>query len=145
METLKIGEKLTDKYGEWEVTKVDADGFDIKNHRGAKTVGMSELRFYTRVPVAPQWKYEEYSQWARTLAKSYTKKELEKKIGKVKIALSKASASHLRAIDKSTSMSSNSQARAHGRNSVVGAYEEKNALENALEIHQYYPSEAKAV
>ncbi len=93
----------------------------------------------------PQWPYEEYSAWSRQFAKNNTKSDLENRLAEVEKDLSKATASHLRAIDKSTSMQSNSQRRAQGRNVVSGLGDEKMALKNALEIHNFYPEKSKQI
>ena len=89
------------------------------------------------------WKYEEYSQFARLLARTKTKEEIIKEIKQINKELEKATKSHLKAIKQSTSMQSNSQRRAQARNLVAGLGERKMALENALEIHKYYPEKCK--
>lgn len=90
-----------------------------------------------------EWKYEEYSQIARLLARTKTKEEIIKEIKQINKELEKATKSHLRAIKQSTSMQSNSQRRAQAGNLVAGLGERKMALENALEIHKYYPEKCK--
>jgi len=92
----------------------------------------------------PQWKYEEYSDWSRQLARNNTQEELQKQLAKLQGEQVKNTASHLRAVDKTTSMQSNSQHRAQSGNVVRGNYERRNAIENALEIHKYYPEKTKA-
>jgi len=87
----------------------------------------------------PIWKYEDYNDWSRLLAKNHTLKELEAMLGKSSTELKKSTKSHLNAIEKSTSMQGNSQARAQSGNSVTGNYEKKYAVENAIEIYKYYP------
>lgn len=87
----------------------------------------------------PQWKYEEYNDWSRRLALIKPKEEIEKRLMQIGGEINSASASHLRAIQRTGSMSSNSQARAHGRNVISGLGEEKMALKNALEIYQFWP------
>lgn len=91
----------------------------------------------------PQFKYEDYSPWSRQLAKGYSKDQLESMLYGSKKDLTKATQSHLNAINKSSSMQGNSQARAQSGNSVSGAYEKKNAIENALELYEYYPEFTK--
>lgn len=93
----------------------------------------------------PKWKYEEYSDWARMLAKTTTVEDLQKKLGKLQGEQVRNAASRLSAIDKTTSMQSNSQARAQTGNVVRGNYEERNAIINALEIHKHYPQKAKGL
>lgn len=92
-----------------------------------------------------QWKYEDYNDWSRLLAKNHTKEELETMIYGAKRSLTSATKTHLSAISKTSSMESNSQRRAQSRNNVSGSYEKKYAIENALEIHEYYPQYAKQV
>lgn len=91
----------------------------------------------------PLWKYEDYNDWSRLMARNYTKKELENMVYGTGKELSKASKSHLNAVQKSTSMQGNSQARAQSRNAMTGTYEKKYAIENALEIYQFYPEHTK--
>ena len=90
-----------------------------------------------------QWKYEEYSEFSRQLAKNYTKKELEKQLAKIEKELQSATDSHLKAINRSISMQSQSQSRAMNRNRVSFAGQRKRDLQNALEIHEYYPEKVK--
>ncbi len=90
-----------------------------------------------------EWRYEEYSQIARILARTKTKEEIIKEIERINKELEKATKSHLKAIKQSTSMQSNSQRRAQASNLVAGLGERKMALENALEIHKYYPEKCK--
>jgi len=87
------------------------------------------------------WPYEAYSDWSRLIAKNYTKNEISKVLGLTIGAKTKLSENHLRAIKKSTSMSSNSQARAQTGNSLRGNYEKQKAHEDALELHELYPDE----
>ncbi len=77
------------------------------------------------------------------MAKNKTKKELEKMLPRTTKDLSRSTKSHLDNVTKSTSMGSNGQARAQSRNSMTGAYEKKYAIENALEIYQFYPEHTK--
>ena len=98
---------------------------------------------YGKKEEPPQWKYEEYSDWSRRLAKNYTRAELEAKLGKTEGAREGLANSHRRAVEKTTSMTSQSQRRAQSRNAMTGNYEENQALKNALEIHDNYPEKAK--
>jgi len=91
----------------------------------------------------PIWKYEDYNAWSRQMAKIHSVKELEDMLYGASTDLTKSTASHLKAVEKSTSMQSNSQRRAQARNVVSGNWEKKNAIENALEIHRFYPEQAK--
>lgn len=92
----------------------------------------------------PVWKYEEYSAWSRQLAAHYTRDELEKKLYGVAKEASRLSKSHLSAIEKSTSMQSNSQRRAQTRNCVSANYEERCALKWAIDIYDNYPEHTKS-
>ena len=76
----------------------------------------------------PIWKYEEYGDWARQLAKNHTRSELEARLGKNEGAVKGIMGSRLRAIEKSTSMQGNSQHRAQTGNVVRANYEENSAL-----------------
>lgn len=91
----------------------------------------------------PQWKYEEYSDWSRLIAKNYTRAEIEKEVGITNNARGKLADSHRRAIEKSTSMQSSAQGRAQSGNAMRGNYERFNAHKNALEIYDYYPEKTK--
>lgn len=90
-----------------------------------------------------QWKYEDYSNWSREMAKNYTRAELEKRLAKVDGQRGSLAASHLRAVEKTTSMTGNSQRRAQSRNAMVGNYEEYQAVKNALELYDFYPEKTK--
>ncbi len=91
----------------------------------------------------PIWAYDEYSQWHQGLAKSYTKSELEKMLYKEQGKSDKYAQSHLKSISKTSSMQSNSQRRAQGRNNLESNYNHIRAYTNALEIHKFYPDKAK--
>jgi DNA repair protein RadC/predicted ABC-type ATPase len=91
----------------------------------------------------PLWKYEEYNDWARRLAQTSTKEGIESRLTQLNGKKGKLAQSHLNAINKTSSMQSNSQRRAQTGNSVRANYEERNALENALEIYKYYPEKTK--
>lgn len=89
------------------------------------------------------WKYEEYSDWSRQIAKNYTRKEILKRLGTAIGERDGAAKSHLRAIEATGSMQSQSQRRAQTGNVVVANYEERTALQNALEIYHNYPEHTK--
>jgi hypothetical protein len=91
----------------------------------------------------PLWKYEEYSEWSRQIARSSTRKEIEKELGICDCQRGKLGESHLAAIEKTTSMQSNSQRRAQSGNVLRGNYERMQAYKNALEIYDYYPEKSK--
>lgn len=87
--------------------------------------------------------YDTYSSWSRQLAKNYTIEELQKVVYECDYLTSKYSMQHLSAIEKSTSMNSQTQRKAHARNNVSLNYEKKRAYQNAIELHQYYPEKCK--
>ena len=91
----------------------------------------------------PQWEYLEYSHFSRRLAETKTNEDLQKMLGEEDYKTAKLVTSHLRAIEKTTSMQSNSQRRAHSRNSLGLNYDNKSAIKNALEIYKYYPLKTK--
>lgn len=84
-----------------------------------------------------------YSSWMKQLAKSYTVTELEAKLYGAKSEANRASKSHLRAIQRTHSMSSNSQTRAHARNVTAAAGDYAIALRGAIEIHKLFPEHAR--
>lgn len=84
-----------------------------------------------------------YSSWMKQLAKFYTVAELEEKLYGAKREANRAATSHLRAIQRTHSMTSNSQARAHAHNVTAAAGDYAIALRGAIEIHQLFPEMAK--
>ena len=92
----------------------------------------------------PQWDYEEYGDWARILAKNYTITELKKMLAISEKAQPKNMDSHWSAVNVTHSMQSNSQRRAQTGNVVRGNYEKRRALQDAIEIHEFYPEHSKA-
>jgi hypothetical protein len=84
-----------------------------------------------------------YSPWMKQLAKNYTRTELEKRAGVASENGSKAARTHLRAIQATHSMTSNSQRRAQSGNSVAAAGEERIAINGALEIYDLFPEHTK--
>lgn len=91
----------------------------------------------------PLWKYEDYSDWSRQIAKHYTREEIEKEFNKCARQRGKLAESSLKSIQKTTSMQSNSQRRAQSGNALTGNYERMQAYKNALEIYDYYPEKTK--
>ena len=91
----------------------------------------------------PYWKYEDYSLWSRQIAANYTVAQIEKGLNICLANTGKYAAQHLAAIEKTTSMQSNSQRRAQSRNNVTGNYERKRAYMDALELHRFYPERCK--
>lgn len=84
-----------------------------------------------------------YSAWMRRLAMLHTKSELERMAGVASTEAQRAALTHLRAIQRTGSMTGNSAARAHGRNVVSGAGETAAAARGAIEIHELFPEHAK--
>ena len=89
------------------------------------------------------WKYEDYSAFSRQLARDYTRKELEKMLSKLEGEQFRNTQIHLHAIEKSASMTGNSQHRAQSGNVVRGNYEQCRFIKDAIEIHRYYPPRAR--
>ena len=85
------------------------------------------------------WPYKDYPEWSKQLAKNYSRKDIEKQLSKVWSDIPSAVKSHINAINKTSSMQSNSQARAQSGNVITGLGERKMALLNALEIYDHYP------
>ena len=80
-----------------------------------------------------------YSNWMKDLAKRHTKEQLENLYGTTANQAAKDASSHLRAIESSTSMTSQSARRAHTRNVVAASSDYKYALSGAIEIHELFP------
>jgi len=83
-----------------------------------------------------------YTPWMKTLAQ-HTKEQLEQRLYGAAKDAGKAAQTHLRAIERTSSMQSASAARAHSRNTVAAAGELNGALSGALEIHELFPEHAK--
>jgi hypothetical protein len=84
-----------------------------------------------------------YSDWMRQLARSYTRGELERMLYGASSEAAHSARSHLRAVQRSTSIGSNSQARAQARNATAAAGDYGIALRGALEIHDLFPEHAR--
>lgn len=84
-----------------------------------------------------------YGDWMKRLALTSTRAELEARIGKASAAGQKAARSHLRAIDATHSMQSNSQRRAQTGNVVAALGDERIAIGGALEIYDLFPEHTK--
>jgi hypothetical protein len=84
-----------------------------------------------------------YTDWMKNLAKAYSKEELERRMRGAKGEANEAAKSHLRAIEKTSSMQSNSMRRAHARNVTAAKGDEAIALSGAIEIHEMFPEHAK--
>lgn len=80
-----------------------------------------------------------YSDWAKRLALTNSLEDLKTKLTQADSKRNSLSSSHLKAIEKSTSMTSNSQRRAQTRNSMSGNYELYTALISAIEIYELFP------
>lgn len=74
---------------------------------------------------------------------NYTRPELERRLGIASDVASRAAGAHLRAIQATTSMQSQSQRRAQSGNVVAAAGEEKIAIRGALEIYDLFPEHTK--
>lgn len=87
--------------------------------------------------------YRKYSKWAQQIASTTSKRDIEKEIRETNNRREKYATSHLNAIERSTSMQSNSQARAQTGNVMRANYDTMVAYENALEIYKNYPQHTK--
>ena len=84
-----------------------------------------------------------YSDWMKRLARRYSYEELSEQYEIACGEAYKHGMQHLKAIQKSTSMTGNSQHRAQARNCVAASGEYKIALSGAIEIHELFPEHAK--
>jgi hypothetical protein len=84
-----------------------------------------------------------YNAWMKQLAKDYTLLDLSGKLRGASHDANKAAKTHLKAIERTHSMTGNSQARAQSRNVVAATGEYKIALQGAIEIHILFPEMAK--
>lgn len=66
--------------------------------------------------------------------------DLKEDLAAVEYDMGIATHAHLRAVDATNSMQSNSQRRAQARNTVAGLYERRRALRDAIEIYEHYPN-----
>lgn len=84
-----------------------------------------------------------YGPFQKTLAKDYTRPELEKMLSENKKKIKKATESHLNTIRRSSSMQSNAQGRAHSRSTVSLYSQTISNIECAIDIHINFPEYAK--
>lgn len=80
-----------------------------------------------------------YSDWAKRLALSVSKIELETRLMIEEAKTKRLANSHLESINKTGSMSSNSQRRAQSRNALAANYDLIIALKSAIEIYNLFP------
>lgn len=80
-----------------------------------------------------------YSEWAKRLALTTSRIELETRLMREQSKSTKLANSHLNAVNKTTSMVSNSQRRAQTRNSLAANYDLIMALKSAVEIYELFP------
>jgi DNA adenine methylase len=126
-----------------KVTRLDWTGATYKQTElKGKIQKKGQMTLFGKAEL-PQWKYSDYSNWSRLYAKDNTIPELEKELSKLEKEQERNTESHLRSLKKTTSMQSQSQYRAQARNVVTGNYERRRAIEDAIEIHKYYPENAK--
>lgn len=84
--------------------------------------------------------YDMYSDWAKSLAKNYSSKELQRQLTKCDMLTDK----YIKSLHKANKFSNYStQAEAHARNNVDGNYKRKMALSHALEIQKLFPEYTK--
>lgn len=84
-----------------------------------------------------------YSSWSKALAKQHTVAELDRMLLGNRRSAVAAGASHLRAIDATHSMQSQSQRRAQTGNVVRAVGEAASAIRGAIEIHFLFPEHAR--
>ena len=89
------------------------------------------------------WEYEQYNAWGRSMAKQYDIDHLKRELAQVERETDRLEMNHLRAIQKTSSMTSCSQRRAQTRNSLTGNYERRVALKAAIEIYDKFPEHSK--
>lgn len=77
---------------------------------------------------------KDYPEFSIQLSRDYSIDELKKQLKKLEKEKVRLLESHSRSIDKTTSMTSNSQRRAQSRNAVTGNYERRKYIEWAIEI-----------
>lgn len=80
-----------------------------------------------------------YSDWSKQLARTHTRAELEAMLGGAAAAGHAAGRAHLKAIERTTSMQSCSQARAQTGNVARATGDTRIAISGALEIHDLFP------
>lgn len=85
-----------------------------------------------------------YSAWMKSLARTYTREELECQLYGASAAAKSGAAAHLRAVEATHSMGSQSARRAHARNVTAAAGDHAIALRGALEIHEMFPEHSKS-
>jgi hypothetical protein len=84
-----------------------------------------------------------YSSWMRQLASNHHKNELEIMLYGAKAAAETSTRTHLNAIQKSSSMTGRSMARAHARNCASLSGDRGIAISGAIEIHELFPEHAR--
>ena len=84
-----------------------------------------------------------YSEWMKNLALLHTLPQLEQMLFGGRETARKTAQSHLRAVDATTSMHSQSQRRAQTRNSMAAASDLVLAIRGAIEIHVLFPEHAR--
>lgn len=84
-----------------------------------------------------------YSDWMKSLARQHTRAKLEVMLHGKRSEAQRAARSHLRAIEATTSMQSQSQRRAQTGNVVTAVGEHRIALRGALEIYDLFPEHTK--
>lgn len=109
-------------------------GVESEAGRGEATIGTQ---------AAPKWRLDGYSDFARQLARTKTRKELEREYARLEREQERNASARQRALDKTTSMTSHSQARAQTGNVVSGNWTQRMHIRHALEIHDHYPAAAK--
>lgn len=84
-----------------------------------------------------------YGQWSKDLARNRTLAELKAMLHGKSAEAKRGASSHERAIRRSTSMQSQSAARAHAKNVTVAAGDAAIAIRGAIEIYELFPEHTK--
>lgn len=84
-----------------------------------------------------------YTPWSKQYALIHTRAEIEKMLGMQTKRLHSASESHCNAVAATTSMTGQSQRRAHTRNTTALSSDMILALRAALEIYDLFPEHTK--
>jgi len=117
---------------------LEAKGFNVVEHDFMDLQPINDYFDPAKMPYAT-W----YTDTMRRYAKTLTREEIEKRLGVVSGQSRSAADIHRRAIERSTSMQSNSQARAQSRNVVAALGQDRIDLSGALDIYKFYPEHTK--
>ena len=89
------------------------------------------------------FKYEEYSSWSRMLAKQHTVDELNKMLWISNKKSNNYKKEHENAVKKENRKVACSQRLAQSAVKLTSNWDKINAIENAIELHKFYPEHCK--